>query len=185
MLAEREEGEIRAGCGGDMRACWKVDISRRSKRGGSESGSVRAHTRNVHVAAAACRVFHSPPGLCVRVCECECINKAASPSCAFTPVWSICSNNNLLLSKRVSCKCIKCTISTDVSSWTHNHIIMNAVTGKCFPLYQLALALHYLTLIVLFEVKQSISPHASTNYSLNGWFQSKANFPFWYFPKQD
>lgn len=142
MLAKQEEGEIRAGCRGNMRACWKVDVNGRSKHNESEPRSGHAHTSLR--TWSLCRVF-----TLMLWCVCKYINKSASPSCAFTPVWSICSTNNLLLSKWVNCKCIKCTISTDVSSRTHNHVVMNAVTGKCSPLYQLALVLHYLILIVL------------------------------------
>lgn len=107
------------------------------------------------VATALCRVF-----TLVLWCVCKYINKSASPSCTFTPVWSICSNNNLLLSKWVNCKCIKCTISTDVSSRTHNHNIMRS--GKCSPLYQLALVLHYLTLIVLLAMQSCHARHIAS-----------------------
>lgn len=113
-------------------------------------------------------------------CVCKYINKSASPWCAFTPVWSICSSNNLLLSKWVNCKCIKCTISTDVSSWTHNHVVMNAVTGKCSPLYQLALVLHYLTLIVLLAMRSCHARHIAScpNSWSNSHFRCKVNLPF-------
>lgn len=131
MLAKQEEGEIRAGCRGNMSACWKVDINGHSKHNESAPGSVCARTclcmqrQLARVWSWLADCSHSGSGIYVST-----LTNLPGPR-AFTPVWSMCSINNLLLSKWVNCKCIKCMISADVSSWTHNRIIKSTSMGKC------------------------------------------------------
>lgn len=170
MLAKHEEGEIRAGCRGNMRACWKVDITKRAKRNKLEPGSVCARTCLCMLALISTGVVTASWLVTLgfwRVCKY--INKPAMHLQFAAATICYCPR-----------ECRKCMISTDVSSQLHNHVIKTAGMGECSPLSQLALALHYLTLIVLLAGCSCANglPRAPTNSSLNGHFRTSVNFLF-------